>query len=106
MNTGPRIPRLADARRMPPGGALLQLQPKADVAGTDANAGTLDPTVCSMLRGAARVGELASAPEHYQAGYIDGHRTGRWQTGLAGFIAGMLFVVAFIQLGLWVGPLP
>lgn len=84
----PRIPRLPDTMRQ-------------DTPGYEDDARTLE-----LLRGAMRVGELASEPAHYQAGYVDGHRTGRWQSGLAGFIAGMLFVVAFIQLGLWLGPLP
>lgn len=84
----PRIPRLPDTMRQ-------------DTPGYEDDARTLD-----LLRGAMRVGELASEPAHYQAGYVDGHRAGRWHAGFVGFLIGMAFVAGSVQLGYWVGGMP
>lgn len=71
----------------------------------DANTGTIDPRLGAMLRGAARVGELASEPVHYRRGYVEGHRHGGWRGLLAGTVVGALMVLGALQLGLRVGGL-
>lgn len=68
-----------------------------------ANTGTLDPTVCQLLRGAARIGELASEPEHFREGYVAGHRAGVGRGILLGAVLGGLMVAGALQAGWWWG---
>lgn len=42
----------------------------------------------------------------YEAGYVDGYRSARWHLVFLGFLLGMSFVAASVQLGYWVGGMP
>lgn len=89
MNARPRplrIPRLPDAMRQ----------------------GTADPAdVATFMRRAAHeIDQHATESAYYVTGYVDGHRAGRWHAGFVGFMLGMAFVAASVQLGYWVGGMP
>lgn len=107
MSGGPRMPRptvLADIadKCWSEWAAAQQMADQVErTAGP--NTGTIDPEIMPLLRGAARLGAVASEPEHYKHGYVDGYRIGVRQALFLGFMLGGAVVGIAVQLGATAG---
>jgi hypothetical protein len=65
--------------------------------------GATDPQLRKLMREAVSMGAMVAEPEHFQAGYVSGHRHG-WLNGVAaGLILGALLTAGVIKLGWWIG---
>lgn len=111
--TGPRIPRLPEqpahgscrlVSSRPPG--IEPDRPWPRQPASDANTGTLDPNTMRLVRGAVRLGELATECEHFREGYVSGQRAGVLQGILVGLVLGVSLVAAALQAGFWIGGMP